>query len=54
MCTIAGVLWFLWKYRTLKHLQSLPVSEWQIRKDRRKSELTEEEEDDEPSFVSTA
>lgn len=51
VCTIAGVLWFFWKYRTLNHLQSLPVSQWQIRKNRSKSELTDEEEDDESTSI---
>ncbi|CAF3370773.1 unnamed protein product [Rotaria socialis] len=29
MCTAIAIIWFLWKYRALLHLQYLPMSAWQ-------------------------
>ena len=54
--TIVGILWYLWKYRAVKQLQNLPISEWQVRRNRHKSELMEEDEEDEDfaSLITTA
>ncbi len=38
ICTILGVLWLIWKYRTLLRLQNLPMSAWQVHGTRRRSE----------------
>jgi hypothetical protein len=31
--TIAGIIWFIWKYRTMMRLQNLPISAWQVQSD---------------------
>ena len=53
ICTIAGVLWYIWKYRTIFRLQNLPMSGWQVRTNRRKSRLYEDEDDDPSSLLTT-
>ncbi len=45
LCTVGGIIWLLWKYRKLKYLQNLPINVWQIRNNRRKSELSEDDND---------
>ncbi|CAF0992405.1 unnamed protein product [Rotaria sordida] len=52
ICTIAGIIWLLWKYQTIVRLQYLPISAWQVRSNRRKSQLLEE--GDESSLVTSA
>jgi len=52
ICSIVGILWLLWKYRTIIRLQSLPMSAWQVRS-RQKSQLYEED-DDVSSLIMTA
>ncbi|CAF1157775.1 unnamed protein product [Rotaria sordida] len=52
ICTIAGIIWLLWKYQTIVHLQYLSISAWQIRNNRSKSQLLQE--DDESSSIITA
>lgn len=49
ICTIAGIIWLIWKYRTLMRLQNLPVAAWQVRSNRRKTKLLED--DDDPSSI---
>jgi hypothetical protein len=49
MCTIAGILWLLWKRRTLMDLQNLPISAWQVRGTRRR--IDSSEYDDNPTSV---
>ena len=49
VCTIAGIIWLIWKYRAIMRLQSLPMSEWQVRGSRRKNKLSKNE--DEPTSV---
>ncbi|CAF1077243.1 unnamed protein product [Adineta steineri] len=39
LCTIFGILWLIWQYKTLMHLQSLPLSAWLVRMHRRKSKM---------------
>ena len=29
--TIAGIIWLIWKYNTIIHLQNLPNSAWKVR-----------------------
>jgi len=52
VCTIAGIIWLIWKYRTIIRLQNLPISAWQVRNNRRKSRLIDD--DDNLSSVFTA
>jgi hypothetical protein len=33
LCTIAGIIWLIWKYRAMMRLQDLPMSAWQVRSD---------------------
>lgn len=35
--TIAGTIWFIWKYRTMMRLQSLPITAWQVSNDNQKN-----------------
>ncbi|CAF1378873.1 unnamed protein product [Adineta ricciae] len=34
--TIIGIIWLIWKYRTIIRLQNLPISAWQVRGDNQK------------------
>ncbi|CAF1332780.1 unnamed protein product [Adineta steineri] len=44
ICTIIGLIWLIWKYRTIMNLQSLPMSAWQVRSDNPKYKQLENEE----------
>jgi hypothetical protein len=35
--TIAGIIWFIWKYKTMMRLQSLPMSAWQVQNDNQRT-----------------
>ena len=53
ICTVAGILWLVWKYRTIMRLQSLPESAWQVGEGHRgKKETLESTES--PTEVTTA
>jgi hypothetical protein len=52
ICTIAGVIWLIFKYRTMMRLQNLPISAWQVRSNRRKSTLSDDNDD--PTLILTA
>ena len=52
ICTLIGIIWLIWKRRTLLRLQALPIVAWQVRSSRKKTKLLPE--DDEPSSVLSA
>ncbi len=31
--TLAGIIWLIWKYRSVMRIQNLPISAWQVRSD---------------------
>jgi len=31
-CTICGIIWLIWKYRSIIQLQNLPAKAWQVKK----------------------
>ncbi|CAF4981544.1 unnamed protein product [Rotaria sp. Silwood1] len=37
ICSIVGIVWLLWKYQTIVHLQYLSMSSWQVLSNRSKS-----------------
>ncbi len=50
VCFIAGIIWFIWKRATIMRLQSKPMSAWQVGNHRRKSQLSDYD-DDLPSIM---
>jgi hypothetical protein len=34
--TLLGIIWLIWKYGTMTHLQNLPITAWQVQSDRPK------------------
>lgn len=40
---VVGTFWLLWGWRTLKHLQKLPLKNWRIINRRHKTNICEEE-----------
>jgi hypothetical protein len=31
--TLIGIIWLIWKYRTMMRLQNLPITAWQVQSD---------------------
>jgi len=54
LCTIAGIIWFIWKYRKIIYLQNLPISAWQVRSSRQRRQFSDDDDDNNQSSVLTA
>jgi MFS transporter, PAT family, solute carrier family 33 (acetyl-CoA transportor), member 1 len=57
ICTILGIIWLVWKHRTLLRLQCLPMAAWKVRSNRRRKTLlndNDDDDDDDPTCALSA